>query len=102
MKTLKDLYNYIISGGTFEEIDFDEYEEVNCACECIDNDVYEDENLNEFMRELNANEISRTESQIILSDGVTTICVDYIDVPNRFDESYVDETIYNFNSIRLA
>ena len=102
METLKDLYDHIVSGGTFEEIDFNKYEEVNCPCECIDNKVYEDENLYEFMRELKTNNIKRTETQVFLSDEVTTVSVDYIDVPNRFNEDSPNETIFMFDTIKLV
>lgn len=100
IKTLKNLYDFILKGNTFENIDFHEYESVTCDCECIGNNVYEDENLYEFMRELNV-EVDRKDSSIILSDGKTSATIECLDEPNRFDAELPDETIFFFDTIKL-
>lgn len=93
IKNLQQLYKYIVTNKqTFESL--------NNNCERIGNEVYEDEDWNEFLRSINTEEINRTELQITLSDGNITATIDYIEEPNRFGD-FGNETIFKLDTIQL-
>ena len=57
MKNLKDLIEYLNSGKTMEELTCTNMERIN-------NDVYEDEDFEEFLHKLNINIIENIENQL--------------------------------------
>lgn len=95
VNTLKELYKFIV-------VDKNEFEELENNCERVNNYVYEDEDFNEFLRSINANEINRTKSKIVIADGEIKIELDYIERENRFGYELGNDTVFMFETMKIV
>lgn len=98
ISSLIELCEYIQYGGMLEELD-----EIG-DCECIENQVYEDDDLYEFLVKLgvHSDKIDFTENHIEISDGKTTLRIPKRDFMNRHDPECGDETILFFDKMELV
>ena len=95
--SLTELIDFINNGNSFEELASNN-EDNNC--EVINNEVYEDEDWNDFLRHIGVFEGYRDDKSIYLEDDEMVVKIDYKDVPNRFGEDMEDETIFSLDTIR--
>lgn len=107
IKTLKDLYNFIKDGHTFEEIYEltnykEEYDTGGSVCECVDNFVYEDSDWEEFLDSLGIDLIETVNSTYVFSDENYIMLLDYEEHPNRFDSGLGNDFIVDFSTIRVS
>lgn len=97
--TFEMLLNELKSGKTFEEICS------NCGnnnVECVKNEVYEDDDLNEFLQQLGAEifDYGVGYAVIMTNDG-KWYELPYEERKNRFDNDLPDETILHFDFDRI-
>ena len=99
--TFNDLLNQLRNGQNFEEIAVKYYEETYddyCNVECIENEVYDDEDLYSFLGELGAEINSFKDGYAVIStDNGKTYKIPCEDFENRFDDDLPDETILFFD-----
>lgn len=103
--TFKLLLDELRNGKTFEEIAVkyykDNYNE-SCMVECIGNEVYEDEDLYDFMFSIGAEieDFGVGFATISTADG-KAYEVPYEEIENRFGDDLPDETILFFEENRI-
>lgn len=88
--------------STFEDIAVKYYQKkynVPCEVECDEDEVYDDQDLTEFLGELGA-EITEYKEEVIIETNEGEIYrVSSEDRPNRFDPELPDETVLHFDTI---
>ena len=73
-----------------------------CMVECINNEVYDDQDLFDFLEELGAEITEYCDGYVIVNtDDGETFIIPSEDRENRFDETLPDETvlIFDMNSV---
>ena len=95
----EEFLNELNNGKTFEEIC---KEHNNTMVECIENEVYEDEDLYEFLNELGASIYYYGIGYVIvMTDDEKTYKIPCEERENRFDDDLPNETILFFDSSKI-
>ena len=101
----KDLLYKLQEGETFEQIASNYYKEKYndfCNVECIKNEVYEDEDLYEFLNEVEAEIIDYDIEYVIIETNDKTYKIPYKEKTNRFGDDLPNETILIFDINKIS